>query len=154
MKISKRAVLVAGLTAGISGAAWANAPRTGLGQAWPNAADKSVNVNFHAYSFAAGGINYVQINAQNGKVLAAIGRVGGQYFVLPVGQLAQQVSVPEQAAVTAAQPVGPTSRIYDDGTTEVTGMPLSDGTLLIQASPSSLAAPCGDPATCGTKGGA
>lgn len=40
MKMS-RAVLTVGLAFGLSGAAWAGAPATGLGQQWPNAADLS-----------------------------------------------------------------------------------------------------------------
>lgn len=142
----KRAVLAMGLAVGMSGAAWAGTPATGLGQAWPNATDVSVSPNFHAYVFVIRGIQYIQINDAAGHVLGAVGNAGGQYIVLPVGKYAQQVSTPQQTATTAAQPVALPTTVYSDGTTQVTATPLSDGTTAL-----STAAAC-DPVDCASRG--
>ncbi|MGC1551061.1 MAG: hypothetical protein WA777_21260, partial [Rhodanobacter sp.] len=66
-RMYRRAVLAVVLATGLSGAAFAgDPPSTGLGQAWPNAADVSLSPNFHAYIFSIGGIRYIQINDTNG----------------------------------------------------------------------------------------
>jgi hypothetical protein len=144
----KRAVLAMGLAVGMSGAAWAGAPATtGLGQAWPNATDVSVNPNFHAYVFVIGGIQYIQINDAAGHVLGAVGNAAGQYIVLPVGKFAQQVSTPQQAApATSATPTAAPTAVYNDGTTAVTATPMSDGTMTLSTNVA-----C-DPIECNNKG--
>jgi hypothetical protein len=132
-----------------SGAAFAAPPATGLGQAWPNATDMSTSTSYHAYQFQApgGAITYVQINDAAGNVIGAVGNAGGTYFVLPVGQFSQQVSVPQQpAAATPATPVGSATQVYNDGTTSVTAQPMSDGSTELNA-----VAVC-DPIACNTKG--
>ena len=142
----KQAVLAVSLAV-LSSAAWAGAPVTGLGQAWPNATDQSLATGFHAYSFSGvGGIQYIQINDANGNVLAAVGAVAGQYIVLPMGKFAQQVSTPQQAATSAATPTAAPTQVYNDGTTSVTATPMSDGTLILSTS-----ALC-DPVECNNRG--
>jgi hypothetical protein len=150
MQISlRRAMLTAALMCSVSGVVIAAPPSSGLGQAWPNATDMSTSTSYHAYQFQApgGAITYVQINDVAGNVIGAIGNAGGTYFVLPVGQFSQQVSVPQQpAATTPATPIGSATQVYNDGTTSVTAQPMSDGSTQLNA-----VAVC-DPVTCNTKG--
>ena len=142
----KYAVLTVGLAFGLSSTAWAGAPATGLGQAWPNATDQSLASGYHAYVFVIGGIQYIQINDQNGNVLGSVGTTGGQYIVLPVGKYAPQVSTPQQAATTTATPTAAPTQVYNDGTTSITSTPLSDGTMELNAT-----AVC-DPVECNNRG--
>jgi hypothetical protein len=146
MKISKRAVLAFGLAVCLSGVASAGAPATGLGQAWPNAADQSLATGFHAYVFVIGGIQYIQINDGAGNVLGAVGNAGGQYIVLPVGRFAPQVSTPQQTATTTATPTAAATTVYNDSVTQVTATPMSDGTMALTAT-----ALC-DPVDCASRG--
>ena len=71
MFVTRRTLFTTLFVMGLSGAAIAGAPSTGLGQAWPNTADVSASPNYHAYVFVLGGIQYIQINDLNGKVRAA-----------------------------------------------------------------------------------
>ncbi|WP_199099547.1 hypothetical protein [Dyella sp. ASV21] len=66
------------LLVSLTGAALAEASSTGLGQAWPNAADVSAHRRFHAYVFALGGLHYIQVNHANGDVLGGVGISGGR----------------------------------------------------------------------------
>lgn len=151
MKMS-RAVLTVGLMVGLSGAAWAGAPASGLGQAWPNTADLSRSPHYHVYSFAQGGVHYIQVNAQDGMVLGAVGTAGGQFIVLPVGNAAQ-VSTPQQSASTAATTTSSTSEVvYRDASTVVTATPQTDGTTALTATTASTALACGDPVVCNSHG--
>jgi hypothetical protein len=136
------------LVLGLSSSAFADPPATGLGQAWPNATDVSSNPNFHAYVFVLAGVKYVQINDLNGNVLAAIGTSNGQFLTLPIGRFAQLVITPQQpaAVVTTATPVSAPSTVYQDGTTQVTTTPQSDGTVQVSAALSN----CSDPIVCNT----
>lgn len=101
-------------------------PATGLGQAWPNAADVSANPNYHVYVFVLNGIKYIQINDLNGTVHAAVGTANGTSIVLPVGVDSQNVATPQSPTSTSnstsSQPV------YSDSTTTVTATPQSNGT--------------------------
>lgn len=144
----RSAALVAGLMLSVSGAALATPPATGLGQAWPNATDMSTNSSYHVWVFLINGIQYIQVNDVNGNVLGGVGNVGsGAYFVLPVGQFAQQVSTPQQSApATAATPTASAAPVYNDGATSVTATPMSDGSVQLNAK-----ALC-DPIDCNTKG--
>ncbi|MGC1550592.1 MAG: hypothetical protein WA777_18880, partial [Rhodanobacter sp.] len=86
-------------------------------------------------------------------VLGSVGTVAGQFIVLPVGKFARHVSTPQQAPATtsnATATAAPTT-VYNDGTTLMTATPMSDGTTHINAL--LLQAACGDPASCGSKGG-
>jgi hypothetical protein len=131
--VARRTLFAALFALGLSGAASAGAPVQGLGQAWPNAVDVSLNPHYHAYTFVVGGITYVQINDAGGNVLGAVGTSGGQFIVLPIGN-PQFVSTPQQtAAAIAASPVAARAIVYNDGTTVISATPLSDGTTALQA---------------------
>jgi hypothetical protein len=143
MKMS-RAVLTVGLVLGLSGAAWAGAPATGLGQKWPNAADLSRSPHYHVYTFLQNGVRFIQVNGSDGTILGAIGTGGGEFIVLPIGNAAQ-VSTPQQSATAStAVPAAAPTTVYNDGTTTVTATPMSDGTTALVTS-----AICSDPAICG-----
>jgi hypothetical protein len=104
-------------------AAQTTAPATGLGQAWPNAADQSASPNWHVYVFERDGIRYIQINDRNGTVHAALGRAGDTIFALPVGVDANNVAISSSVeGGTSALP------IYQDQAVSVTAVPKSDGT--------------------------
>lgn len=145
----KRAVLAVGLTVGLSSAAWAGAPATGLGQAWPNATDVSVNPHWHVYVFVLHGIRYVQVNDAQGRVIGAVGTAGGQFIVLPMGAFAKQVTTPQQPAITTATPTAAPTTVYNDGETQITTTPMSDGTVSMQTATTQMAC---DPVDCNIKG--
>jgi hypothetical protein len=120
-----RKALLAGCVAlGLTSTAFAqtSTPATGLGQAWPNAADVSANPNWHVYVFILNGVEYVQVNDLNGTVHAAIGTAGGTTVVLPVGVDAQNVTASSSAPSTST-----TVTIYSDNATTVTATPQSNG---------------------------
>ena len=83
-----------------------------------------------------------------GVDVGGVGNAGsGAYFVLPVGQFAQQVSTPQQTApATSATPTASPTQIYNDGTTAITATPMSDGSTTLNA-----VAVC-DPIECNSKG--
>jgi hypothetical protein len=147
MKMS-RAVLTVGFMLGLSGAACAGAPATGLGQAWPNTADLSRSPHYHVYTFVRSGVRYIQVNALDGTILGAMGTAAGQYIVLPMGN-DSQVSTPQQQANTTSTvtPTAAPTTVYNDGTTAVTATPMSDGTTQLTAAQADL---CSDPAVCGS----
>ncbi|GGA01282.1 hypothetical protein ISN74_08670 [Dyella caseinilytica] len=134
----------------LSATAFAQPPSTGLGQAWPNAPDVSVNPNYHAYVFVLAGVQYIQINDANGNVLGSVGAAGGQFIVLPIGH-SQLVTTPQQAATTSAKPAAAPTQVYNDGTTTISATPMSDGTTQLQATPALSADDC-DVVTCSTHG--
>ena len=103
-------------------------PATGLGQAWPNAADVSANPNWHVYVFVLNGIRYIQVNDLNGTVHAAVGTANGTSIVLPVGVDAQNVSTPAQSSTTSSAASSTAQTVYQDSATTVTAVPQSDGT--------------------------
>jgi hypothetical protein len=108
-------------------------PATGLGQAWPNAADVSANPNYHVYVFVLNGIKYIQINDLNGTVHAAVGTANGTSIVLPVGVDSQNVATPAQntpasASSTSGASSSSAQTIYQDSATTVTATPQSNGT--------------------------
>lgn len=162
-KLVARRTLFATLFAlGLSGAASASPPTQGLGQAWPNAVDVSLNPHYHAYTFVVGGITYVQINDAGGNVLGAIGTSGGQFIVLPIGN-PQSVFTPQQpAAATGATPVAAAAIVYNDGSVVINATPMSDGSTAVQAAttPASTTKPAThaiimqtcDAVTCSTHG--
>lgn len=138
---SRRVLLASMLCLGVSATAFAgNPPATGLGQAWPNAADVSANPNFHVYVFVLGGVKYVQVNDMNGNVLGAVGTASGQFITLPVGRFAQLVTTPQDSAAvaTTATPSAAPAVVYQDGVTTVTATPLSDGTLQLNAAAAAI----------------
>ena len=162
-KLARRTVFATLLALGFSGAASAGAPTQGLGQAWPNAVDVSVNAHYHAYAFVLGGVTYVQINDAAGNVLGAIGTSGGQFIVLPIGNAASVTTPQQSGTATAATSAGSAAVVYNDGTTVISATPMSDGTTSLQAASASTqtASPAESPAvmeqtcdviTCSTHG--
>jgi hypothetical protein len=119
-------------------AAQAAAPATGLGQAWPNAADHSRSPSWHVYVFERDGIRYIQINDGNGTVHAALGQTGDTVFALPVGVDSDNVTMAAAAQIDALPPA-----IYQDETISVMVVPQGDGTAQI-----TVKAACGDPNKC------
>lgn len=148
MHLLSRAVLAVGLAAGLASTAMAASPNSGLGQAWPNAPDVSMNPHFHVYVFDFGGVRYIQVNDANGNVLGSIGSAGGAFITLPIGRYANLVDTPSQPTglPTATQPAATPKPIYNDGTTAITATPLSNGSMQIHAADA-----CGDPVTCNIK---
>lgn len=137
--VARRTLFATLLALGLSGAASAGAPTEGLGQAWPNAVDVSLNPHYHAYTFLVGGITYIQINDAAGNVLGAVGTSGGQFIVLPIGH-AQSVATPQQPATAAGATPTASAAVYNDGATVITATPMSDGTTSLQAATSSAKA--------------
>lgn len=136
-----RKALLAGFIAfGLSSTAFAqtSTPATGLGQAWPNAADLSASPAWHVYVFVKNGVEYVQVNDLNGTVHAAIGTAGGTTIVLPVGADSQNVSTS-----AASTPASNTVVVYKDASTTVTATPQSNGTTTFTAVPATAADTCG-----------
>jgi hypothetical protein len=131
----RRAALAGLLLAGLSGAAFGAQPATGLGQSWPNATDVSASPNWHAYVFVLGGIEYVQVNDQNGNVIGAVGTANGQFITLPIGAFAQLVTTPQQpaAVTTTAAPAAAPTTVYQDTAVQVTATPNTDGTVQLMA---------------------
>ncbi|MCX7512847.1 hypothetical protein [Frateuria sp. STR12] len=158
IKFLPRRALCAGLVVfGFSASALAAQPlSTGLGQAWPNAQDVSANPHWHVYVFANNGIRYVQVNDLNGNIRTAFGAANGQFLVLPMGRDAQRLSTPQQPLSTSDTVVPLTSyteTVYSDSSIKLEAVPMSDGTTMFQAAPttSALAAPvspCDNPVEC------
>jgi hypothetical protein len=144
-----RAALAMLMAMGLSGLAMAgNPPATGLGQAWPNAEDVSASPSWHVYVFVMNGIKYVQVNDSNGNVMGAIGTAGGQFITLPIGEYAQYVSTPQQAAQNHSniKSVAPATTVYKDSSTVITATPQSNGTTRVDVTE----ATCTDPRQCNT----
>ena len=70
---------------------------TGLGQEFPSAVDLAADSAWQVYEFERDGVRYVQINEANGKVRAAAGRIAGTFWVMPIGDDADRVSLPDDA---------------------------------------------------------
>jgi hypothetical protein len=141
-----RKALLAGCVAlGLTSTAFAqtSTPATGLGQAWPNAADVSANVHWHVYVFYLNGVKYLQVNDLNGTVHAAIGTAGGATIVLPVGVDSQNVTTSGTSTSSSS-----TVTLYSDNSTTVTATPQSNGTTLFTATPTAQDV-CGGGYTCG-----
>ena len=158
-KILFRVAAVVGLSMiGATGVAMAaNPPSSGLGQAWPNAADVSASPHWHAYVFTLGGVKYIQVNDLNGNVLGAIGTANGQFITLPIGAFSQLVSTPQQPAantqaVAAAAPEAAPTTVYKDTTTQITATPMSNGTVMLQAVDTGGGGLSCDPIVCSTHG--
>jgi hypothetical protein len=74
-----------------------HAPTTkGLGQAFPQANNLSLDPAWRVYAFERDGVRYLQMNDASGSVHAAIGIVGDTLWTLPLGIDADRVSTPEQ----------------------------------------------------------
>jgi len=135
-----RKALLAGFVAiGLTSTAIAqtSTPATGLGKAWPNAADFSANPNWHVYVFVLNGIKYIQVNDLNGTVHAAVATAAGTSIVLPMGVDTQNVQTATSSASSTTQ------TIYSDATTTVTATPQSNGTTQF-----TVANTCSNPVSC------
>ncbi|GLQ99002.1 hypothetical protein [Dyella mobilis] len=140
-----RKALLAGFVAlGLTSTVFAqtSTPATGLGQAWPNAADVSANPHWHVYVFYLNGVEYVQVNDLNGTVHAAIGTASGTTIVLPVGIDAQNVTTTTSSTTSSSA-----TTIYSDSTITVTATPQSNGATKFTAQEA-----CQDPYNCGGSG--
>ena len=154
--LPRRAVCAGLVVMGLSVSALSAEPLSnGLGQAWTNAPDVSTSSHWHVYVFTANGIRYVQVNDLAGNVRGAFAAANGQFLVLPMGRDAQRISTPQQPVALSSAVVALSNyaeTVYQDGSTQVTAVPLSDGTTMFTASPSSSAtpslAPCDDPEQC------
>lgn len=130
--VSHKAI-VAMLSAAIfsSSALAYQAASTGLGQAWPNAADVSVSPHYHVYVFARDGIRYIQVNDLNGTVRGAVAVADNQVLVLPVGVDVQRVTT-SQAGRSFAKEVDSVEPVYNDGGTQIAATPAVDGAVKLQ----------------------
>lgn len=89
-------------------------PSTGLGQAFPVSTDLAADPKWQIYQFERDGVRYVQINDWKGQVRAAVGRIDGTFWVLPLGSDADRVSI--QGDVT---PKGQAKVLYRGSDIEV-----------------------------------
>lgn len=64
---------------------------SGLGQSFPSAVDLAPDPEWQVYEFESGGVRYIQINDSAGRVRAAVGRVNGVFWVMPMGSDADRV---------------------------------------------------------------
>jgi hypothetical protein len=69
----------------------------GLGESFPSTADVAPDPAWQVYEFLRDGIRYVQVNDKAGVVRAAVGRIDGTFWVLPIGSDVDRVSVSAQA---------------------------------------------------------
>ncbi|HKT30541.1 hypothetical protein [Dyella sp.] len=145
-------VITIAFAAVLSTSALAQAPTTGLGQAWPNAADVSVSPHYHVYVFTRDGIRYVQINDLNGTVRAAVAMADNVVLVLPVGVDAAYVTTQRG---TASGNAGLTETIYSDSTTRITATVMSTGALQINVATTPVVVPniCTNPVNCSNAAG-
>jgi len=149
---SRSGVAAIALTALLSTAAFAQAPVTGLGQSWPNAADVSVSPHYHVYVFVRDGIRYIQVNDLNGTVRAAVAVADDVVLVLPVGADAQSVTTRHGLAQLAGtQNTGAAETVYSDRSTRITATPTSTGALQVNVATTPVIAPaiCTSPGNCG-----
>ncbi|CAJ9214199.1 Uncharacterised protein [Burkholderia pseudomallei] len=149
-KLSRR-VLAFGIVAvlGLPGLAVAAEPAsTGLGQAWPNAADVSLSPHYHVYVFTRDGIRYIQINDATGVVRGAIATAAGVVLVLPIGVDAAHVKTLHVTPGNAT-PFSSTETVYRDQTTTLSVTPQTSGALQITTQ---QAATCTNPAECSAGG--
>lgn len=77
-------------------------PSNGLGQSWPNAQDVSVSPRWHVYLFLRDGVQYVQMNDQNGTVHAAFATANGEILFLPVGIDSQRIAQAQPSSLAVS----------------------------------------------------
>ena len=118
-------LLVAGALLGLPSLAWACCPddgqgapkkiaTTGLGDMYPSSVDLASDPQWQVYEFERDGVSYVQINDANGRVRAAAGRIAGIFWVMPIGNDADRVSLPDDAL-----PAGQSRALYRGRDVEV-----------------------------------
>jgi hypothetical protein len=87
---------------------------SGLGEAFPVAPDLVADAAWQVYEFERDGIRYIQVNDHYGIVRAAVGRIDGTFWVLPIGADADRVSIPGDKA-----PIGEAKALYRSNEVEV-----------------------------------
>lgn len=143
--VSRRGLFTALFATLMSASAFAQAPATGLGQAWPNATDVSVSTHYHVYTFLRDGIRYVQVNNLNGTVLGAVAVADNVVLVLPVGEDAQYVTTRHGAAAGNA---GGGETVYSDSNTLITASTTSTGAVQLNVATTPTPAPASAPGIC------
>ena len=140
-------VIAVAFAALFSASVLAQAPATGLGQAWPNATDVSASPHYHVYVFVRDGIHYVQINDLNGTVLAAVAVADNVVLVLPVGIDAPYVTAQHGATSGHASTA---EAVYSDSTTRITATLTSTGVVQINVATIPVVVPgiCTNPLNC------
>jgi hypothetical protein len=93
---------------------WIQSASRGLGESFPAATDLAADPAWQVYEFQRDGVRYVQVNDAGGTVRAAVGRIGGTAWVMPIGIDADRVAVPGDAA-----PAGVPSVLYRGADVEV-----------------------------------
>lgn len=69
---------------------------TGVGQAALQSEDVSQSTGWNAYELERDGIQYLQVNDNDGNVHVIIGNIGQTFWTLPAGGAADLVSLPQQ----------------------------------------------------------
>lgn len=65
----------------------------GMGEPFPPTVDVAPDPVWQVYEFSRDGIRYVQVNDKTGRVRAAVGRIEGTFWVLPIGSDVDRVSI-------------------------------------------------------------
>lgn len=78
---------------------------TGLGASHPPSVDLVSDPQWQVYEFERDGIRYLQINDASGQVHAAVGRIADTFWVMPIGNDADRVSVSDNALLPGRQRV-------------------------------------------------
>ena len=73
----------------------------GLGESFPPSVDLAPDPTWQVYEFSRDGIRYVQVNDKQGRVRAAVGRIQGTFWVLPIGSDVDRVSISEAVSLPA-----------------------------------------------------
>lgn len=63
----------------------APAAHSGLGQEFPSATNIAIHPRWRVYEFERDGVEYTQVNDENGNVRAAVGRIGPTLWTMPIG---------------------------------------------------------------------
>ena len=87
---------------------------SGLGESSPATVDLAADSDWQVYEFERDGIRYVQVNDHYGRVRTAVGRIGGTFWVLPIGDDAGRVSVQADKV-----PTGQVKMLYRSSEVEV-----------------------------------
>lgn len=86
----------------------------GLGESFPSTVDVAPDPVWQVYEFSRDGIRYVQVNDKTGRVRAAVGRIDGTFWVLPIGSDVDRVSISTEASLPANS-----RRVYRSSEVEV-----------------------------------
>jgi len=79
-----------------------------LGQSFPTVAPAAQDTTWQVYEFQRDGVRYLQINDRVGNVRAAVGRIDGTAWVLPMGIDAERVRI----ATGKSLPTARARRVY------------------------------------------